>query len=257
MHKIVQGKYVSKVIEKIMSTSPSVPALQCLQTCLKEYGGTCGIFKNKIFNYCIASVDKNDLALSSHSAKCLHFLQQSRGGSTDGNAHKKNWAEYHEKVLNTLKESFNCLLQTGESTSTGKSERLKLPEKAEVKKNMPQMYMHQENFTRFQNICILLNTSLIQPFPTAKSILLDWMMSFLDKSIMINQNQINKKDGDRLLPFVLNIEIHKCLLEVLKTVIKAVGRNIIVYSKDVCDLLWRCLKSTNVPYDEFKVKDIS
>lgn len=257
MHKIVQSKYIGKIIESIISNSLSIPTLQCLMTCLKEYSGPCGVFKNKILAHCLNSIDTVDSSLNVLSAKCLHLLQQTRGGSVGGTAHKKNWAEYHEKVLNTLDDLFARLLQTSESVTTGKSERLKLPEEAETKKNVPQMYSHHQRFTRFQNICIFLNTSLVQPFPASKSVQLDRIMSFLDKSIMTNQAQINKKDGDRMLPFVLNIEIQKCLLSVFQALLKTVGRNIMIHSKDVCDIFWRCLKSTNVPYDEFKIKEVA
>lgn len=251
MHKIIQGKYLSKIIDCIISNAITVSTLECLAACLKEYSGTCGIFKNKIYDYCISSIDTMDSSLNGQSGKCLHLLQQTRGGTT----HKKNWAEYHEKLLNTLEELFINLLQTGESINSGKSERLKLPEDAETKKNLPLLYKNQERFIRFQNICIFLNVSLVYNFPAPKSILLDWIMTFLDKSIMVNQAQINKKD--RLLPFVLNIEVHKCLLNILQSIMKAVGKNIIIYSKDICDTFWRCLKSTNVPYDEFKIKEIT
>ncbi|XP_070502770.1 proline-, glutamic acid- and leucine-rich protein 1-like isoform X2 [Chironomus tepperi] len=257
MHKIIQAKYVSKIIESITTNPISIPSLQCLAVCMKEYNGPSGIFKNKIYDYCVASVDIMDPVINNLSGKCLHLRQQTRGGSVGGAAYKKNWTEYHEKLLNTMEEMFINLLQTGESINSGKSERLKLPEGAEGKKNMPLMYSHQERFMRFQNICIFLNVSLVQPFPVAKSILLNWIVSFIDKSTTTNQAQINKKDGDRILPFILHIEVQKCLLGVLSATMKAVGRNIIIHSKDICDVFWKSLKSTNVPYDEFKISEIS
>lgn len=257
MHKIIQGKYVSKIIDSIMNNPLSISTLQCLAVCMKEYNGPSGIFKNKIYDYCVASVDIVDPVINNLSGKCLHLLQQTRGGSVGGAAYKKNWAEYHEKLLNTIEELIINLLQTGESVSSGKSERLKLPESSESMKNVPLMYSHQERFIRFQNICIFLNVSLVQPFPVAKSILLDRIVSFIDKSTTTNQAQINKKDGNRTLAFILHIEVQKCLLGVLSAVMKAIGRNVIIHSKDICDIFWKSLKSTNIPYDEFKISEIS
>jgi proline/glutamate/leucine-rich protein 1 len=257
MNKIIQGKYVTKIIDSITTNPLSIPSLQCLAVCMKEFNGPSGIFKNKIYDYCVASIDIMDPVINTLSGKCLHLLQQTRGGSIGGTAYKKNWAEYHEKMLNTMEELFINLLQTGDSVSSGKSERLKLPESAESKKNMPLMYSHQERFMRFQNICTFLNVSLIQPFPVAKSILLDALVSFIEKSTTTNQAQINKKDGDRTLPFILHIEVQKCLLSVLSAAMKAVGRNILIHSKDICDVFWKSLKSTNIPYDEFKISEIS
>ncbi|CAG9807460.1 unnamed protein product [Chironomus riparius] len=257
MHKIVQSKYVSKIIDSITTNQLSIPSLQCLAVCMRENNGPSGIYKNKIYDFCVASVDIMDPVINNLTGKCLHLLQQTRGGSIGGQAYKKNWAEYHTKLLYSMEELFINLLQTGDSVSSGKSERLKLPDCAENKKNVPLMYSHQERFVRFQNICIFLNVSLVQPFPVAKSILLDWIVSFIDKSTTTNQAQINKKDGDRILPFILHIEVQKCLFSVLSAAMKAVGRNILIHSKDICDVFWKSLKSTNVPYDEFKISEIS
>jgi hypothetical protein len=183
---------------------------------------------------------------------CLNLLQQTRGGDFGGTGHQRNWAEFHEKLLNTLNELFIILLTTGEDAKTGKSEKLKLPE-VKSQKDMPLIYTQQERFIRFKNICIILEATLTQAFPSPKTIQLNRIIAFVDKRTTFNQAQLNKKDGESHVPHILHIEIQKCLLNLLKATITAVNSNILLHSKDVCDILWKSLKSTNIAYDEFKI----
>lgn len=256
MHKIIQTKYIQKIIETIISNQASSSSFDTLITCLKHYGGTSGIYKGKIYEFTIALINSSNIDLVKLAGKALHLIQQTKGGSVAGSAYKKNWAEFHEKLLNTIDEEFNQLLGSGE-TSTGKSERLKLPEmnfSGDKKSERPLMYTQHERFIRFKNLCIFLESGLLQAFPAPKTIQLNRIISILiDKGIGLNQQQLNKKDGDSQLPYILHVEIQKCLINVLRSVILAVGGNIQIHSKDVSDILWKCLKSTNIPYDELKV----
>lgn len=255
MHKIIQGKFIQKIIETITSNPASIPSFETLITCLKHYSGTSGIYKNKVYDFSIARINSSNVDLVKLAGKSLHLIQQTRGGSVAGSAYKKNWAEFHEKLLNTIDEEFNQLLGEGE-TLTGKSERLKLPELNFNSENKSQMliYTQHERFNRFKNLCIFLESGLLQAFPAPKIIQVNRIISrFIDRGCALNQQQINKKDGDSQLPYILHVEIQKCLINVLRSVILAVGGHIQIHSKDVSDILWKCLKSTNIPYDELKV----
>lgn len=256
MHKIIQGKYIQKIIESVTGNAASVPSFETLMTCLKSFSGTSGIYKNKIYDFCIALVDSSNIALVQLAGKSLHLIQQTRGGSVAGSAYRKNWAEFHEKLLNTIDDEFSQLLGAGE-TSTGKSERLKLPEtnfSSDKKSQMPLMYTQHERYIRFRNLCIFLECGLLQAFPVPKTIQLNRIISnLIDKGSALNQSHLNKKDGDSHLPYILHVEIQKCFINLLRNVILAVGGNILIQSKDISDILWKCLKSTNIAYDELKV----
>ncbi|KAG5670480.1 hypothetical protein PVAND_000742 [Polypedilum vanderplanki] len=252
MRKIVQSKYVKKVVESITSSPQSISSLRCLATLLREFSGTSGVFKNQIYEYCIAIIDEINFDLVNMAGICLNLLQQTRGGEIGGAAHQRNWAEFHEKLLNSLNEQFIILLSTGEDLKAGKSEKLKIPE-FKKQKDIPLIYIQQEQFIRFKNICIILEATLTQSFPSSKIIQMNRIITFIDKRTSYNQAQINKKNGESHVPYILHIEIQKCLLNLLKAMIIAVNSNILLHSKDVCDVLWKCLKSTNIAYDESKI----
>lgn len=252
MHKIVQSKYVRKIVDSTR-TSYSIESFQCLATLMKVCSGPSGIFKNDIYDFCVGIVNEMNFDLTHHAGICLHLLQQTRGGgNVSGITHQKNWAELHEKLINTLDELFVILFDTGESIQTGKSEKLKLPDSSNSK-DMPLIYTHQERFIRFKNVSIMLETGLTGAFPASKSILLHRLVAFIEKRLTYNQAQLNKKEGDSHLPYILHIEVQKCLLNLLGSLIKSVGSNIMLHSKDICDILWKCLKSTNIAHNEFKI----
>lgn len=256
MHKVIQSKFMQKIIEAITSNTPSTSSIETLLTCLKHYGGTSGVYKNKIFDFLTSFINSPNADLIKLAGKSLHSLQQTRGGSVAGSIYKKNWADFHEKLLNTIDAELDILFDCEDTVKTGKSERLKLPDlnrNGDQKEQTPLMYANLERFIRFRNLCIILETGLLQSFPAAKTIQLNRIVgSLVDKGIALNQAQINNKSGDSKLPSILHVEIQKSLLNVLKCVILAVGGNILTCSKDICDILWKCLKGTNISYDELK-----
>lgn len=237
IHKIIQSKFIQRIIEVIISNPHSVESFETLLTCLKSYSGTSGIYKNKIYDFCTSIINTSNIELIKWSGKCLHSLQQTRGGSVSGTVYKNNWADFHEKLLNTIDHEFSTLFNTNDS-KTGKSERLKLPESSEK--------------SNFSNLCTILEVGLLQSFPAAKTIQMNRIISLVDKGIALNQIEMNKKSGDTKLPFNHHAQIQMRFLSILKSLILAVGGNIQMMSKDVTDVLWKCLKSTNIPFDELR-----
>lgn len=241
-NKIVQSKYVQKIIDAITTSTTPAQSLQCLATCFELHGGTSGIYKNKILEYCVSFVDVPNSEIAELAALCLHLIQQSRGGSVAGGVYKKCWAEFHERTLGSLE---NLLDQITKKTggNIGKSEKLQLPDLV----LSPEPFdMYTQLFVRFQNVVTILRVSLRHSFATTKVVQVSRVISLVEEGIGMSQVLLGKKAiADSVVLSLLHGQIHVNLLNILTSLIVTLKQNIIPHSKTICDILWRCLKQTN------------
>lgn len=243
-NKIVQSKYVQKIIDAIVSTKKSAPveSLSCLAKCFELYGGTTGIYKNKIYEFCVSFIDIPDENVAETAGLCLHLLQQSRGGSVAGGVYKKCWAEFHDRTLGSLEEVLGKIMKKS-GGGVGKSEQLQLPE---LTLSPEPFNMYTQLFVRFQNLVTILQVSLLKPFPTPKIMQVSRSLTLIEDGIATSQMLLSKKSiAEATVLHLLHGQIHAKLLEVLMTLVRTLKNNIIIHSKTVCDILWRCLKQTN------------
>lgn len=246
-NKLVQSKYVQKIIDAIVGsrTSP-VQSLNCLAICFELHGGTSGIYKNKIYEYCASFVDTPDNVIAEQAALCLHLLQQSRGGSIAGGVHKKCWAEFHEKTVGSLEVILEQIMKKGGGgggKGVGKTEQLQLPD---LKLSPEPFNMYTQLFVRFQNVTTILRVALQRPFSTAKTVQVSRILTLIEDGIAMSQALIGKKAiSENMVLSLLHGQVHTNLLDILVTLVKQIGKNIITHSKTVCDILWRCLKQTS------------
>lgn len=243
-NKIVQSKYVQKIIEAIVGSSITPQhSLDCLATCFELHGGTSGIYKNKIYDYCVSFVDVPDNNIAERGALCLHLLQQSRGGSVAGGVYKKCWAEFHERTIGSLETILEEIMRKGRGGNIGKSEQLQLPE---LKLSAEPFTRYTQLFVRFQNLITICRVSLQLPFPTPKTVQVSRLLSFIEDGIGTSQVLLGKKAlSDSMVLSLLHGQIHINLLNVLVTLMTSLKQNVITHSKNICDILWRCLKQTN------------
>lgn len=243
-NKIVQSKYVQKIIDAIVgSTASPVHSLKCLATCFEIHGGTSGIYKNKIYEYCVSFVDVPDNGIAERAGLCLHLLQQSRGGSVAGGVYKKCWAEFHEKTLGSLEDLLEQIVKKAGGGKIGKSEMLQLPE---LKLAPEPFNLYTQLFVRFQNLVTVLRISLKRPFATSKAIQVSRVLLLVEDGIAMSQGLLGKKAiTDSMVLSLLHGQIHVNLLEILRSLMLTMKQNIITQSKSICDILWRCLKQTS------------
>lgn len=243
-NRLVQSKYVQKIIDAIVGSKVSpVQSLTCLATCFEIHGGTSGIYKNKIYDYCASFVDVPDNVIAEHAALCLHLLQQSRGGSVAGGVYKKCWAEFHEKTVGSLEVILGQIMKKGGGGNVGKTEQLQLPE---MKLSPEPFNMYTQLFVRFQNVTTILRVALQRPFSTAKTVQVSRILTLIEDGIAMSQALIGKKAiSENMVLSLLHGQVHTNLLDILVTLIKQIGQNIVTHSKTVCDILWRCLKQTS------------
>lgn len=242
-NRLVQSKYVQKIIDAIVgSTSTHQQSLGCLATCFELHGGTSGIYKNKIYEYCVSFIDLPDDVIAERAALCLHLLQQSRGGSIAGGVYKKCWAEFHEKNIGSIEEVLEQIVKKS-NTKIGKSEQLQLPE---LKLSHEPFNMYTQLFVRFQNLVTILRVSLERPFATAKIVQVSRILTLIEDGIAMSQVLLSKKAvSESMVLSLIHGQIHTNLLDILKTLIMSLRQNAITHSKTICDVLWRCLKQTN------------
>lgn len=241
-NKIFQSKYVQKYIEAIIGSSSPCEALDCLASCFELHGGTSGIYKNKIYDYCVSFIDVPNDAIAERVALCLHLLQQSRGGSVAGGVYKKCWAEFHERTIGTLEDLLEQIVKKSGGRS-GKSEMLQLPE---LELSPEPFNMYTQLFVRFHNVATILRVSLKHPFATTKAIQVSRILLFVEEGIGMSQALLGKKAvTESMVLSLLHGQIHANLLDVLCSLMLSVKQNIITYSKTICDILWRCLKQTS------------
>lgn len=242
-NKLVQSKYVQKIIEAIIgSTAAPQQSLSCLATCFELHGGTSGIYKNKIYEYCVSFIDLPDDEIAERAALCLHLLQQSRGGSVAGGVYKKCWAEFHERNIGSVEDIFDQIVKKSNS-KTGNSEQLQLPE---LKLSPEPFSMYTQLLIRFQNLVTILRVSLERPFATAKTVQVSRVLSLVEEGIAMSQVLLSKKAvSESIVLSLIHGQIHTNLLDILITLMKSLKQNVITHSKTICDVLWRCLKQTN------------
>lgn len=243
-NKIVQSKYITKIIDAIVgSTASPRHSLDCLAICFEHHGGTSGIFKNKIYDYCVSFIDIPDSEIALRIGYCLHLLQQSRGGSVGGGVYKKCWAEFHGKNLGSLETLLDQIFKQNSGKSLGKSEQLQLPE---LELSPQPFNMYTQMYVRFKNLVAILKVSLRRSFTMPKTIQVSRIINFVEEGIAMSQAVLAKKAiTESMVLTLLHGQIHMNLLEVLKSLILCVKQNICTHSKAICDLLWRCLKQTN------------
>ena len=220
LNKTIQNKYVQKIVENITkSKSTSLEPLKCLEVLLKLHPGTCGISKNAIEAFCKGNVDSKSECLVEKSGKCLHLIQQTRGGGVSGGVYKKCWSEYQTQLIGTLEGLFSQLFKNVENVSveTPKSEKFKIND---LKLSPEPITKFGQLMTRFGNICSFLEIALLEPFPVPKSVKVNRLVNFVERGLNIDQAILNRKaNTDNIVLGTLLPKIHQNLLGILKALI--------------------------------------
>lgn len=130
--KSIASNLLSKIVESTVNVPPSaaLAAMKCLEICMRTYPGPCGVVKGYIAKSHLKVIDTHNEIELEQAAKCLHLLQQVRGGGAQGISHKNSWTEYQLQLIGTLHEHFDLLFANAAETFDGSNvkERLNIPE---------------------------------------------------------------------------------------------------------------------------------
>lgn len=162
--KSISSNLLGKIIESVndLPSECHLSALRCLETCMKLYAGPCGSSRAIIERFLTNLVDSNNHAIVVQTAKCLHLLQQVRGGGTQGLSQKAAWSMLQTQLLGSLHETLDLIYANTAETYDhhnidGESVKLKTTElkvSAEPVERATQLVM------RFQNLCEYLRVAL-------------------------------------------------------------------------------------------------
>lgn len=154
--KSIASNLLSKIIESVngLSGESHLAALKCIETCMKLYPGPCGSSRTIIDRFLATFVDDTDRTLVRQSGKCLHLLQQVRGGGSQGLSQKNAWALLQTQLIGSLHSILDQIYANTAETYDGNSyatdaELLKVPE---LLLNAEPVARATQLVTRFQNL---------------------------------------------------------------------------------------------------------
>ncbi|KAJ6649617.1 Proline-, glutamic acid- and leucine-rich protein 1 [Pseudolycoriella hygida] len=242
--RVISNSYLAKILGTITSTPPSAvfSSFKFLETAMRFYPGSCGAMRSYLEKFILSFVDTTDESLLKQSAKCLQLLQQLRDSHSSGN--KGSWGQLQLQIICSIHEIFDAIFEhTGETVHGSKNDRLKIEQltlKTDPMNRMAQLV------TRLQNLCTILGVILTEPFPAPKCIQPDKIMGIISRGLAVNCVTLSKNlIVDNLVLAALLPEIHVTLFGVLDKLIVVLKSHMLLYAKDVCNLVLQSLKWTS------------
>lgn len=160
--KTISSTLLSKIIESVngLPSECHFAALKCLETCMKLYAGPSGSSRGIIDRFLCGLVDTTNHSLALQTAKCLHLLQQVRGGGVQGMSQKGAWSLLQSQLLGSLHRTLDDIYANTMETydgNTGESVTLKT---TELNLSAEPLERATQLVTRFQNLCEYLRVAL-------------------------------------------------------------------------------------------------
>lgn len=159
--------FASIHIFKVYESLTKVPlpkskyALSCIEACLCTYPGSSGPSRGIIERFLWKNLDHLNSDVVKNVGKCLHLLQQVKGGGVQGVNHKMQWKNYQLQLLGSIHAVYNEMFANCIEMYEDKIEQEHLPwgsQKIEFDpepvKKAAQMY------TRCRNLLTYLITAL-------------------------------------------------------------------------------------------------
>lgn len=161
--KTISSTLLSKIIESIngLPSECHFAALKCLEICMKLYSGPSGLSRGIIDRFLCGLVDSTNHSLVLQTAKCLHLLQQVRGGGAQGMSHKGAWYALQSQLLGSLHRTLDDIyantMETYDGNDTVQMVTLKT---TELNLSIEPLERATQLVTRFKNLCEYLRVAL-------------------------------------------------------------------------------------------------
>ncbi|XP_037813197.1 proline-, glutamic acid- and leucine-rich protein 1 [Lucilia sericata] len=247
--KSFASTHISKVYENLTKVSQFQVkyALSCIETCLRTYPGSSGPSKGVIERFLWKNVDHLDGEVVQNCGKCLHLLQQVKGGGVQGVNHKTQWKNYQLQLMGGIHSVYNEMFSNCVEMYEEKIEQMKLPWEGEQHnfdtepvKKAAQMY------TRCHNMIRYLLIALREPFPVEKPILVKKILNVVIRGLgvnclMLEQNPI----ADNIALSILLPKLHVDLFELLKVAVLILRGHLRPYSELILGLIIDAIKWTS------------
>ncbi|XP_055851289.1 proline-, glutamic acid- and leucine-rich protein 1 [Episyrphus balteatus] len=247
LSKAFISNFLNKIYDSLSSVIPLAyqSALECIETCLRLHPGPSGPSRGSIEKFLLKFTDTTDENLSLLSGKCLHLLQQVRGGGVQGISQKAAWQNYQMKLLGSLHSLMdsafaNCTELYDDFVEKEQLNIAPLVLSDEPVKRAMQIYI------RFRNLIRYLIAALRQPYPVPKAIAPKKILNLITRGLgvtclMLQRNQIS----DNLAIGTLLPKMQMHLWELLEATILTLKSHLAMYHTSILGVILDTLKWTS------------
>ncbi|XP_055906809.1 proline-, glutamic acid- and leucine-rich protein 1 [Eupeodes corollae] len=247
LSKAFISNFLNKIYDSLSTVVPCAyqSALECVETCLRLHPGPSGPSRGSIEKFLFKFTDSTDEVLTLWSGKCLHLLQQVRGGGVQGISHKAAWQSYQMKLLGSLHSLMdsafsNCTELYDDSIEKDQLNIAPLELSDEPVKRAMQIYI------RFRNLVKYLIAALRQPYPVPKAIAPKKILNLITRGLGVTCPMLQKnKTSDNLAIGALLPKMQTHLWELLEAAILTLKSHLAVYHTSILEIILDTLKWTS------------
>lgn len=163
LSKTFASSFLCKILQNLVNqkTTNINCALKCIETCLLLYPSSSGASRAILERFLWKFVHNNEEDVIARCGKCLHLLQQIKGGGALGINYKTQWKNYQVQLIGGIHATYNELFINCVELYDDKIETENLPWDAErVKydiepaKKTAQMYTKCHNLIKYLEIAL-------------------------------------------------------------------------------------------------------
>ncbi|XP_046803839.1 uncharacterized protein LOC111684110 [Lucilia cuprina] len=247
--KSFASTHISKVYENLTKVSQFQVkyALSCIETCLRTYPGSSGPSKGLLERFLWKNVDHLDGEVVQNCGKCLHLLQQVKGGGVQGVNHKTQWKNYQLQLIGGIHSVYNEMFSNCAEIYEEKIEQVKFPWEAEQHKfDAEPVRKAAQMYSRCHNMIKYLIIALSEPFPVEKPILVRKVLNVVVRGLSVNCLMLEQNPiADNIALSILLPKIHVDLFELLKVAVLILRGHVRPYSELILGLIIDALKWTS------------
>lgn len=166
--KSMSNTLLAKLIEALLQLPAAVhgEALQLLELTQRLYPGAAMLSRSATESWIVSFVDSGDEQLVRRSGRCLHLLQQTRGGGgTGGTAHKAAWTALQRQLVAELHQLLDVIYANTPEVIDARTDD---DEAGAAKFQLPELRLSDEPVQRiaqlvqrFRNVCDYLRSALM------------------------------------------------------------------------------------------------
>uniref|UniRef100_A0A2M4BDP9 Pre-rRNA-processing protein RIX1 N-terminal domain-containing protein n=1 Tax=Anopheles marajoara TaxID=58244 RepID=A0A2M4BDP9_9DIPT len=218
--------------------------LTVLELAMRHYSGVCGALKTRIEQFLYGLADATDSQTVLGTAKCMLLLQQIRGGGQHGTLHKKTWAEYYGKLIDTIHELLNKVFAHTPETFDEQTnlECLKLPA---LPPTDDPLRTAQLVVVRANNLIVWLEHAIVGAYAVPKPIAPFKALNLVLRGLSVTCGAMSRNVITENVAFGAFLPtIQRSLLGVLDGLINSLGSHMLIFGELICDAYVKCLRAT-------------
>lgn len=165
LSKALSNTLLAKIADAVLAVPPAShrAALALLEQAQRLYPGAVSIARATVEQWILSFADSADEQLVRQSARCLHLLQQTRGGGGQaGAAHKIAWQQLQAGLLAQLHQLLDALYaNVPEVMDACQAHGVKAVPLAELALSDEPVARYGQLAQRFRNVCEYLRCALV------------------------------------------------------------------------------------------------